>query len=161
MKISCSDMTCSDTRMTKQRIYLSSPHMSGLEQQLIEETSASNWIAPLGPQVDAFEAEFAAKVGAPHALALRSGTAALHLALLLWPGLGQATRYWFRPSLSRPAPTPWSTWVAGPPSRRVLKKSPLTRSGCHRHTTSSRSRRNPPICSGALVGLPPETGVFQ
>lgn len=57
--------------------------MGGLEQAFVAETFASNWIAPLGPQVDAFEAEFAAAVDAPHALALSSGTAALHLALLL------------------------------------------------------------------------------
>jgi dTDP-4-amino-4,6-dideoxygalactose transaminase len=57
--------------------------MSGREAPLVQEVFASNWIAPLGPQVDAFEAEFAAAVGAPHALALVSGTAALHLALLL------------------------------------------------------------------------------
>ena len=65
------------------RIYLSPPHMSGREAQLVQDVFASNWIAPLGPQVDAFEAEFAAAVGAPYALALSSGTAALHLALLL------------------------------------------------------------------------------
>ncbi len=65
------------------RLYLSPPHMSGLEAPLVQEVFASNWIAPLGPQVDAFEAEFAAAVGSPHALALSSGTAALHLSLLL------------------------------------------------------------------------------
>ncbi len=65
------------------RLYLSPPHMSGLEQQFVQEVFASNWIAPLGPQVDAFEAEFAEAVGAPYALALSSGTAALHLALIL------------------------------------------------------------------------------
>jgi dTDP-4-amino-4,6-dideoxygalactose transaminase len=64
------------------RIYLSPPHLSGHEQQYVGEVFASNWIAPLGPQVDAFEAEFAATVGASHALALSSGTAALHLALI-------------------------------------------------------------------------------
>jgi pyridoxal phosphate-dependent aminotransferase EpsN len=57
--------------------------MSGREQGYVQEVFDSNWIAPLGPQVDAFEAEFAAAVGAPYALALSSGTAALHLALLL------------------------------------------------------------------------------
>jgi dTDP-4-amino-4,6-dideoxygalactose transaminase len=57
--------------------------MSGRELQLVQEAFASNWIAPLGPQVDAFEREFAEVVGAPHALALSSGTAALHLALHL------------------------------------------------------------------------------
>jgi sugar O-acyltransferase (sialic acid O-acetyltransferase NeuD family) len=65
------------------RIYLSSPHMSGEERNLLLEAFDSNWIAPLGPQVDAFEREFAEKVGVPHAVALSSGTAALHLALQL------------------------------------------------------------------------------
>lgn len=65
------------------RIYLSSPHMSGLEQPYVQDAFATNWIAPLGPHVDAFEQEFAAAVGARHAAALSSGTAALHLALLL------------------------------------------------------------------------------
>lgn len=63
------------------RIYLSSPHMGGDELTLVQETFASNWIAPLGPQVDAFEREFAVRVGSAHAVALSSGTAALHLAL--------------------------------------------------------------------------------
>jgi dTDP-4-amino-4,6-dideoxygalactose transaminase len=63
------------------RIYLSSPHMSGKEQRYIREAFKTNWVAPLGPNVDAFEKEFAAKVGARHAVALSSGTAALHLAL--------------------------------------------------------------------------------
>jgi dTDP-4-amino-4,6-dideoxygalactose transaminase len=65
------------------RIYLSPPHMSGQEEQFVREAFASNWIAPVGPQVDAFEAEFAAVVGAPHAVALVSGTAGLHLGLLV------------------------------------------------------------------------------
>ncbi len=55
--------------------------MSGGELPLVQEAFASNWIAPLGPQVDAFEQEFAAHVGSKHAAALSSGTAALHLAL--------------------------------------------------------------------------------
>jgi dTDP-4-amino-4,6-dideoxygalactose transaminase len=63
------------------RVYLSPPHMSGHEQELVAEAFASNWIAPLGPQVDAFEREFAAVVGVRHATALSSGTAALHLAM--------------------------------------------------------------------------------
>src|ERR1017187_5605228 len=67
--------------MSKPRIYLSSPHMGSDELQLVQETFASNWIAPLGPQVDAFEREFAVRVSSGHAVALSSGTAALHLAL--------------------------------------------------------------------------------
>lgn len=65
------------------RIYLSPPHMSGNELGLVEETFASNWIAPLGPMVDAFEQEFKEYIGIAHAVALSSGTAALHLSLLL------------------------------------------------------------------------------
>jgi dTDP-4-amino-4,6-dideoxygalactose transaminase len=57
--------------------------MSGEEETLVAEAFATNWIAPLGPHVDAFEREFADAVGARHAAALSSGTAALHLALLL------------------------------------------------------------------------------
>ncbi|MBI2513184.1 MAG: DegT/DnrJ/EryC1/StrS family aminotransferase [Opitutae bacterium] len=55
--------------------------MGGDELRLVTETFASNWIAPLGPQVDAFEREFAEKAGTSHAAALSSGTAALHLAM--------------------------------------------------------------------------------
>jgi pyridoxal phosphate-dependent aminotransferase EpsN len=65
------------------RIYLSPPHLSGRERELLIDALDSNWIAPLGPHVDAFEREFATAVGMPHAAALSSGTAALHLALQL------------------------------------------------------------------------------
>ena len=57
--------------------------MSGAEERFVAEAFASNWIAPLGPQVDAFQREFAELVGTRHAVALTSGTAALHLALQL------------------------------------------------------------------------------
>jgi pyridoxal phosphate-dependent aminotransferase EpsN len=73
-------MTASQAR---RRIYLSPPHLDADERVLVEEAIASNWIAPLGPHVDAFEREFAEVVGVPHAAALASGTAALHLALRL------------------------------------------------------------------------------
>lgn len=53
------------------------------EEQLLHEAFASNWIAPLGPHVDAFESELASVVGSPHAVALSSGTAAIHLSLVL------------------------------------------------------------------------------
>ncbi|MEQ1572065.1 MAG: aminotransferase class I/II-fold pyridoxal phosphate-dependent enzyme [Myxococcota bacterium] len=66
-----------------QRIYLSPPHVGTDERALLLEAFDSNWIAPLGPHVDGFEAEMAAEVGVPCAAALSSGTAALHLALLL------------------------------------------------------------------------------
>jgi pyridoxal phosphate-dependent aminotransferase EpsN len=63
------------------RLHLSPPWVSGDELAFIADAVASNWIAPLGPHVDAFEREFAGKVGMTHAAALSSGTAALHLAL--------------------------------------------------------------------------------
>ena len=67
--------------MAKQdRIYLSPPHMSGDEAVRVSEAFASNWIAPLGPHVEAFEREVAERVGVRAALATSSGTAALHLA---------------------------------------------------------------------------------
>ncbi|HSW36723.1 MAG TPA: DegT/DnrJ/EryC1/StrS family aminotransferase [Candidatus Limnocylindrales bacterium] len=74
------------------RIYLSPPHMSGREQKYIDEVFATNWIAPLGPHVEAFERELAAtlEVGGG-ALALSSGTAAIHLALQL-SGVGRGDR---------------------------------------------------------------------
>lgn len=70
--------------MTNQsRIYLSPPHMSGNEQKYINEAFATNWIAPLGPNVDAFEKELAEYVGTKGAAAVSSGTAAIHIALRL------------------------------------------------------------------------------
>jgi pyridoxal phosphate-dependent aminotransferase EpsN len=65
------------------RIYLSAPHMSGREQEYIADAFETNWIAPLGPHVDAFEKEFAAYAGINDAAAVSSGTAAIHLALRL------------------------------------------------------------------------------
>lgn len=64
------------------RIFLSPPHLSGREPQLLLEALQSNWIAPHGPDLDAFEHEFAELCQVPHAVALASGTASLHLALL-------------------------------------------------------------------------------
>lgn len=64
------------------RIYLSPPDVGELERRFLLDAFDSNWIAPLGPHVDAFEREFASVVGLPFAVALASGTAALHLSLL-------------------------------------------------------------------------------
>src|SRR5699024_3562302 len=67
----------------KERIFLSTPHMSDeeYEQQYVQEAFDTNWIAPLGKNVNQFEEELAEKVGSKHAAALSSGTAAIHLAL--------------------------------------------------------------------------------
>lgn len=67
----------------QKRIYLSPPHMTGREMDYIKDAFESNWIAPLGPHVDAFEKEVAAYVGVKATLALSSGTAAIHLGLKL------------------------------------------------------------------------------
>jgi pyridoxal phosphate-dependent aminotransferase EpsN len=60
--------------MTHPRIYLSPPHLGTLERGFVEEAFETNWIAPLGPNVDGFEGEFCEAVGAKYALALSSGT---------------------------------------------------------------------------------------
>ncbi|QIK84273.1 DegT/DnrJ/EryC1/StrS aminotransferase family protein [Sanguibacter sp. HDW7] len=64
------------------RIYMSSPDITQAEENGVLDAIRSGWVAPLGPVVDAFEAEMAAFTGREHAVALSSGTAALHLALL-------------------------------------------------------------------------------
>lgn len=65
------------------RIYLSAPHMSGGEMKYIQEAFEQNWVAPLGPNVDHFEEVLADYCGVDHAAALTSGTAAIHLALIM------------------------------------------------------------------------------
>lgn len=65
------------------QILLSTPHLGDAEQGFVHQAFETNWIAPLGPNVDAFEAELATFVGAKHATAVSSGTAAIHLALVL------------------------------------------------------------------------------
>lgn len=69
--------------MEKRRIYLSSPTMNGKEQEFVKEAFDTNWVAPLGPNVNGFEKEMAQYAGISHASALSSGTAAIHLALRL------------------------------------------------------------------------------
>lgn len=69
--------------MEKKRIYLSSPTMHGEEQAFVKEAFDTNWIAPLGPNVNAFEKEIEAYTGCGHAAALSAGTAAIHMALRL------------------------------------------------------------------------------
>lgn len=65
-----------------EQIFLSPPQLQGNEERYLQEAIASNWIAPLGPFVDRFEEELCKLTGANHAVALSSGTAALHLGLL-------------------------------------------------------------------------------
>jgi dTDP-4-amino-4,6-dideoxygalactose transaminase len=67
----------------REKIWLSSPHMGEQEFEYVKQAFDTNWIAPLGPNVDGFEADLSSFTGAAHAAALSSGTAALHLALVL------------------------------------------------------------------------------
>ena len=67
------------------RVYLSPPDIGDVEKAAVSAALDSGWVAPLGPEVDGFEADIAGIVGVPYAVALSSGTAALHLGLL---GLG-------------------------------------------------------------------------
>ena len=69
---------------TKEKIWLSSPHMGGSEQDYVNEAFDTNWIAPLGPNVNAFEHAITENLGEDvHVAALSSGTAAIHLGLQL------------------------------------------------------------------------------
>jgi len=79
--------------MSYPRIPLSVPHMSGAELDYIRQAFETNWIAPLGPHVEAFEREFAQLVGCKAALAVTSGTAAIHLALRV-AGIGPGDEVW-------------------------------------------------------------------
>jgi dTDP-4-amino-4,6-dideoxygalactose transaminase len=72
-----------DRKEVDEQILLSTPHMGEYEREFVEEAFRTNWIAPLGPNVDAFERELAEKIGVRHAAAVSSGTSAIHLALIL------------------------------------------------------------------------------
>ncbi len=73
--------------MSESRILLSPPDVGEIEQEYVMRAMRSGWVAPAGPDLDAFEAEVAARVGVDHAVGLASGTGALHLALVSW-GVG-------------------------------------------------------------------------
>lgn len=75
-------------RMMREKIYLSPPYMCGNEMKYIQQAFDENWIAPLGPNVTAFEQEMAAYIGMKHAVATNGGTAAIHLALM-YLGVGR------------------------------------------------------------------------
>jgi dTDP-4-amino-4,6-dideoxygalactose transaminase len=76
-------MLLSSTTKTLPQILLSTPHMGNREFAYVKEAFDTNWIAPIGPNIDAFEHEFCEIVGSPHAAAISSGTAALHLSLII------------------------------------------------------------------------------
>lgn len=76
-----------DSAVTASRILLSPPDVGELEQDYVLRAMKSGWVAPAGPDLDAFEVEIADRVGVRHAVGLSSGTAALHLALVSW-GVG-------------------------------------------------------------------------
>ena len=72
-----------DSVMQKKKIFLSSPTMHGEERKFVEEAFDTNWVAPLGPNVNSFEKEMEEYTGCGYAAALSAGTAAIHLALRL------------------------------------------------------------------------------
>ena len=82
--------------MNSKRIFLSPPHMDGEELDFVQQAFDSNYIAPLGPQVNAFEKEFSEYVGIKYSAAVSSGTAAMHLALRIL-GVGLASVKWSSP----------------------------------------------------------------
>jgi len=84
--------------MRTKQIFLSTPTMHGEEQKFIQEAFDTNWVSPLGPNVDAFQKEVADYTGIPYAAALSSGTAAIHLAVIL-SGIKQGDIV-FAPSLT-------------------------------------------------------------
>lgn len=67
----------------KQKIWLSSPHLGDMERTFVQEAFDTNWISPVGPNITAFEEELSRYVGIDHCAALSSGTAAIHLALIV------------------------------------------------------------------------------
>src|SRR5690606_16038385 len=69
--------------MEKEKIWLSSPHMGGKEMEFIQEAFDTNWISPVGPNLTAFENELSTYNNTPHCAVLSSGTAAIHLALII------------------------------------------------------------------------------
>ena len=72
--------------LLNKRVFHSPPHMGGQELEFVRQAFKSNYIAPLGSHVNAFEKEFSEIVGIPHAAAVSSGTAAMHLSLRLLGG---------------------------------------------------------------------------
>lgn len=72
-----------ENKKQNKRIFLASPHIGNLEREFVKEAFDTNWVAPLGPNVNNFEKEVAEYVGVKHAAALVSGTSAIHLAVKL------------------------------------------------------------------------------
>lgn len=79
----CPEKLLNKNSLVSKRIYLSPPHMGGDEMKFVQDTFESNWVAPTGPHLSAFENELAAYNEVPHCAALSSGTAAIHLALIV------------------------------------------------------------------------------
>jgi pyridoxal phosphate-dependent aminotransferase EpsN len=96
----------------RRRIFLSVPHLGGSEERYVREAIATNWMSTVGPNIDAFEAEFSRRVGLP-AVAVSSGTAALHLGLRLL-GVGPGDEV-LSPTLTFVASVNPITYLGGTP----------------------------------------------
>lgn len=155
--------------MAEKKIYLSSPTMHGEEQAFIREAFDTNWVAPLGPNVNAFEKELAQYVGIAHGSALSAGTAAIHLALkILGVKEGDVV---FAPSLTFSAScnpivyekaTPvfidseWDTWNMDPRAlERAFEKYPNPKAVIvvHLYGTPARLDEIMEICAAHQVPL--------
>jgi dTDP-4-amino-4,6-dideoxygalactose transaminase len=149
--------------MTTERIYLSPPDTTADDRELLLDAFDSNWIAPLGPHVDAFERELAEKVGTTHAAALSSGTAALHLALLL-VGVGPGDEV-IVPTLTFVATANAARYVGAEP---VFVDSDLTSWNVDANLVASelydrarRGRRPAAVISVDLLGGCPDYDVLE
>ena len=100
------------TGASDHRIFLSVPHMGGSEERYVREAIATNWLSTVGPNIDAFEAEFSRRLGVP-AVAVSSGTAALHLGLRLL-GIGPGDEV-LSPTLTFVASVNPITYLGGTP----------------------------------------------
>ena len=155
--------------MAEKRIYLSSPTMHGEEQEFVREAFDTNWVAPLGPNVNAFEKELAQYVGIPHASAMRAGTAAFNMALNI-VGVGEGDVV-FCPSLTFSAScnpivyekaTPvfidseWDTWNMDPRAlERAFEKYPNPKAVIvvHLYGTPAKLDEIMEICTAHKVPL--------
>jgi dTDP-4-amino-4,6-dideoxygalactose transaminase len=149
--------------MITERIYLSPPDTTADDRELLLDAFDSNWIAPLGPHVDAFERELAEKVGVTHAGALSSGTAALHLALLL-VGVGPGDEV-IVPTLTFVATANAARYVGAEP---IFVDSDLTSWNVDANLVASelydrarRGRRPAAVISVDLLGGCPDYDVLE
>jgi pyridoxal phosphate-dependent aminotransferase EpsN len=135
----------------KRRIFLSVPHLGGSEERYVREAIATNWLSTVGPNIDAFEAEFGRRFGSP-AVAVGSGTAALHLGLrLLGVGAGDEV---LSPTLTFVASVNPIVYLGGTPVFLDSERSSWNLDPNHlEHALRHRARVNRPPKAVIVVHL--------